>query len=203
MSAETAGRALLEAITGRDVRAIEGALTADAHLRALLPFGLVEVDGATAIADQLEGWFAGADPFEVLSRDVQESAGKVAVRYRFRLRQPGADHEAVIEQNLMCSVSDGRVDAVDLMCTGFHPLASSASREHAFDAGSLGCGDGLTAAFKNRIKEVDIGDLLRVHTVDPSAKEDLPSLARLMGHAVHSVEAHADGGLTITVERGR
>ena len=72
-----------------------------------------------------------------------------------------------------------------------------------FDAGAMGCGDGLAAAFRDRIGRVGIGDELRVRTIDPSAKEDLPSLARLMGHAVSSVEAGPDGSLEITVERRR
>ena len=74
---------------------------------------------------------------------------------------------------------------------------------HEFDAGTLGCGDGLAAAFKDRIGQVEVGDLLRVRTTDPSAKEDLPSLARLMGHAVLDVEPRSDGSLTVTIERRR
>ncbi len=72
-----------------------------------------------------------------------------------------------------------------------------------FDAGTLGCGDGLAAAFRDRIGQMNVGDLLRVRTSDPSAKEDLPSLARLMGHAIRDVQAQPDGSLTITVERRR
>ena len=72
---------------------------------------------------------------------------------------------------------------------------------YEFDAGTLGCGDGLAAAFRNRIGQIGVGDLLRVRTTDPSAKEDLPSLARLMGHAIQDIEARPDGSLTITVER--
>jgi TusA-related sulfurtransferase len=74
---------------------------------------------------------------------------------------------------------------------------------HEFDAGTLGCGDGLAVAFRDRLRGVDVGDLLRVRTQDASAKEDLPSLARLMGHTIRSVEAHPDGSLTISVEVGR
>ena len=74
---------------------------------------------------------------------------------------------------------------------------------HEFDAGTLGCGDGLAGAFRDRIGQVGVGELLRVRTADPSAKEDLPSLARLMGHMVRAVDAHPDGSLTITVERRR
>jgi TusA-related sulfurtransferase len=74
---------------------------------------------------------------------------------------------------------------------------------HEFDAGTMGCGDGLAAAFRDRVGQMSIGDLLRVRTTDPSAKEDLPSLARLMGHAIREIDARPDGSLTITVERRR
>jgi TusA-related sulfurtransferase len=42
-----------------------------------------------------------------------------------------------------------------------------------------------------------------VTTGDPSAKEDLPPLARMMGHTVRSIENARDGSLVIDVERGR
>jgi TusA-related sulfurtransferase len=74
---------------------------------------------------------------------------------------------------------------------------------HEFDAGTLGCGDGLATTFRDRIGRIAVGDVLRVRTADPSAKEDLPSLARLMGHAVRAVDARPDGSMTITVERRR
>ena len=74
---------------------------------------------------------------------------------------------------------------------------------YEFDAGSLGCGDGLAVAFRDRIGQIDVGDLLRVRTIDPSAKEDLPSLARLMGHTIRFLDAQPDGSLSITVEKRR
>jgi len=38
---------------------------------------------------------------------------------------------------------------------------------------------------------------------DPAAREDLPSLARLLGNRVVSVETQDDGRLEMTVERRR
>ena len=38
---------------------------------------------------------------------------------------------------------------------------------------------------------------------DPSAKTDLPALARLMGHEVKGFEEHPGGALVFTVVRGR
>ena len=67
----------------------------------------------------------------------------------------------------------------------------------------MSCADGLAPEFRRRLSEIPVGDRLAVTARDPAAKEDLPSLARLMGHAVTSVEAPDDSRLVITVERTR
>jgi TusA-related sulfurtransferase len=79
--------------------------------------------------------------------------------------------------------------------------ALAASRAVAYDAGDLGCGDGLGREFRRRIAEVPAGARLAVTVRDPSAKADLPPLARLLGHLVLSEEPLGDGRLVITVER--
>jgi TusA-related sulfurtransferase len=38
---------------------------------------------------------------------------------------------------------------------------------------------------------------------DPSAKEDLPPLVRMMGHRIRSVEELEDGRMSLVVERAR
>ena len=70
-----------------------------------------------------------------------------------------------------------------------------------WDAGDMGCADGLAQEFRRQIAKVSIGGSLEVVVSDPAAKEDLPSLARLLGQRITSTEAHDDGRLTITVER--
>lgn len=74
---------------------------------------------------------------------------------------------------------------------------------HHFDAGSLGCADGLAQEFRRRILAIPLGDKLVVETIDPAAKEDLPPLARMMGHIIRSIESPGEGRLLITVERAR
>ena len=74
---------------------------------------------------------------------------------------------------------------------------------HEFDACDLGCADGLAGEFRRQMQQIPVGDVLVVSTTDPAAKEDLPSLARMMGHVVRSIEAPGDGRLLVTVERGR
>jgi TusA-related sulfurtransferase len=200
---KTGAERVLEAITARDFSAFEDVLAPASRLRALLPNGLVEDTGPADIADRFTQWFGSLETFEILEARTQVTGDRSSLQYRFRTRWPGED-ETVISQHVVLFGTNGTVDAMHLVCSGFRPAQeSSAGALHDYDAGTLGCGDGLAEAFKQQIKEVGVGDLLAVHTVDPSAKEDLPSLARLMGHKVHSVEAHPDGGLTITVERGK
>jgi TusA-related sulfurtransferase len=76
-------------------------------------------------------------------------------------------------------------------------------RVHRYDAGNLGCADGLAGEFRRRMQQIPIGEVLEVTTRDPAAKEDLPPLARMMGHVVRSIEAPGDGRLRVSVERGR
>ena len=93
------------------------------------------------------------------------------------------------------------------MCSGFRPADDPAGTNptgtYEFDAGTMSCADGLAPEFRRRIAAIAVGDVLAVTARDPAAKEDLPPLARLMGHTVRSVEAPGDGRLVITVERGR
>ena len=72
--------------------------------------------------------------------------------------------------------------------------------EYTRDAGDLGCSDGLAAWFRHQLRAIPPGDTLRAVVRDPAAREELPALARLMGHTCTSVEAHHDH-FDITVEK--
>ncbi|HVL27472.1 MAG TPA: sulfurtransferase TusA family protein [Acidimicrobiales bacterium] len=74
---------------------------------------------------------------------------------------------------------------------------------HELDAGDLGCGTGLPRAFADRIRSIPVGDVLRTVVSDSAAREDLPALARMMGHRVQAIEDAPDGRLVITVERAK
>jgi TusA-related sulfurtransferase len=74
---------------------------------------------------------------------------------------------------------------------------------HEFDAGTLSCADGLAGEFRRRILAIPPGDTLVVTARDPAAREDLPPLARMVGHVIRSIEASDDGRLLMKVERGR
>lgn len=72
-----------------------------------------------------------------------------------------------------------------------------------YDAGSTGCGEGLPMEFRRRVHALEVGEVIEIVLRDPSAKEDLPSLARMMGHRIRSMEDRTDGALVVLVERAR
>lgn len=72
-----------------------------------------------------------------------------------------------------------------------------------YDAGDTGCGEGLHMEFRRRVQSVQVGELIEVVLRDPSAKEDLPPLVRMMGHRIRTADELGDGRLKLVVERSR
>jgi len=116
------GGLLLEALASRDFASMTNCFEPTATMRALLPPGLAECDGAAAIVDNLQSWFGGAEEFEVVDGTVGEIGGRVHVAWRLRMRPTpwGDDAWHVIEQQAYLQAGE-RIAAIDLLCSGFHP----------------------------------------------------------------------------------
>jgi len=71
------------------------------------------------------------------------------------------------------------------------------------DVGDMSCGEGLPMEFRRNMQALEVGDTIEFVVRDPSAKEDLPPLARMMGHRILSEEESDDGALSVIVERAR
>lgn len=199
--------AFVKALARRDFEAVEATLSPAAIFRGLLPPGTMERQDAASVVELLSAWFGAAERFEVQEASAQAVADRMLIRYRFRLRPHPFVPESgwhVIEQQAYCQITDGKIVSLDLLCTGFRPEPEIESGVlHTFDAGTMGCADGLSGEFSRRIKSIAVGDVLTVVARDPAAKEDLPPLARMMGQQVLSVDQNEDGSLSITVERVR
>ena len=203
MRAGEVGAAFLDALTRREFAAARALVAEDVRFRMLVPSGLMTESDADATIGRFIGWFGDADPFEVVASSSGEVEGRAAIIYRFRLHD--ANGWEVIEQHLMLDIGpDSRIVAIDLLCSGFRSIVvSEPAGVHHFDAGVLGCADGLAGEFRRRVQQIPVGHVLVVSTQDPAAKEDLPPLARMMGHVVRSIETPGDGRLLVSVERGR
>jgi TusA-related sulfurtransferase len=204
--AREAAERLVGAIVARDYGRIFDVLARDARFRYLIPSGPGQVVGAADVAATFFEWFGDAVELEVQETLVERVSDRISARYRFLFRKD-ADWKLAEQQAYLNVDPDGRIVAIDLVCSGFRTIKAtadaSAPGEHEFDAGAMSCADGLAPEFRRRIRAIPVGDVLVVTARDPAAKEDLPPLARLMGHTVRSVEEPGDGRLVVTVERGR
>ena len=184
-------------LAARDFDRLAGTLAEDAEGRLLLPYGLEEPKGRDAIVAHFKRWFGGASRFELASSNEEAVGGRHRLTWRFNVEREG--RREVIEQLVYVNVGPNGIRKIDLLCSGFQQEPANAVKH--FDAGAMGCADGLAQEFRQRIADVPVGALLEVVVRDPAAKEDLPSLARLLGQQVRSIDSTADGRQIITVER--
>lgn len=182
---------------------VRSCLSSNVRMRALLPSGYGEVNGAQAVTDTILSWFEDAESLEILDGEVTELQGRIHQTYRFR-EHYGDNTTSVIEQHIYWAVQNGLITSMDLLCSGhLFEEDKGKGKVHHFDAGNLHCASGLPEEFRRRIRSIPVGDELKILTEDPSARQDLPSMARLLGHDVVSVESHSDRVTEITVKRMR
>ena len=70
------------------------------------------------------------------------------------------------------------------------------------DLGTMGC-TLVPMEFRRTMQGLEVGEVIEFRMRDPSAKEDLPPLARMMGHRILAEEELDDGALAVVVERAR
>jgi TusA-related sulfurtransferase len=194
-------RAFLDALARRDFDTLEAILDPSVRFRALVPGETVAAATAAEAAACFRRWFEDKTDIEILDRQVDVLVDRLRLGYRARLKKKGQPH--VVAQQLCGDLEHGRFTTLDLLCTGFRPEGTAPAHDttHVFDAGDLGCGSGLPREFRTRLTQIPVGHVLEVVTNDPAAREDLPSMARLLGHQVQSIETGADGKVRIRVER--
>ncbi len=192
----------LEHLAVRDFDGLATLFAPGASARFLLPRGPESQQGGEAITRRFRDWFERASTFEVLAAADQTVGARDHLSWRLRVvRAPGVPE--LIEQQVYVTAGEAGIERMDLLCSGFMPETTDSCdiTTAVFDAGTLGCADGLAGEFERRIAAIPVGTSLVVLAADPAAKEDLPPLARLLGHAVKSTGTLADGRMAITVER--
>lgn len=201
MSELSASQQFLKGLAVRDFTCVAGSFAPDAMARMLLPRGPEEHSGREAIARRFEGWFGSASEFKLQSSNEEAIGARHRITYRLCVVRDGHTRE-LVEQVALLDLGPPGIERIDLLCSGFQiEPGAAAGPAQVFDAGAMGCADGLADEFRRRMADVPVGGSLRVVVTDPAAKSDLPSLARLLGQRVTEVQAHGDGRLTITVEK--
>ncbi len=200
---EATGEDFIVALSDRNPERLKACFHPEIRLRALVPKGYQEQDGPSAVAARFTSWFAEAESIQVLEKNVYRVGDRLHIRYRFKERYSDGESET-IEQDAYCDLYEGHIVSMDLLCSGHRPEARELIKDvRFFDAGDLGCSSGLPEEFRHQIEGVPVGSLLEVTTRDPAAKEDLPSLARLLGHRLLSAKNTSDGKTSLIIQRGK
>ena|SRR5579859_6696790 len=117
--AKAVGLRLIEAIAAQDVAAIASCFTADVQFRALVPPGLRERTGPEETASLVAAWFADSTDLALVASESAEVGDRLHLAYRFEGAEDGQPY--VVEQHLCCTVSEGKIERADLLCSGFRP----------------------------------------------------------------------------------
>jgi ketosteroid isomerase-like protein len=113
------GTRLVHAIAEQNESALRECFAPDAELRALTPHGLRERNGAVDAASLISRWFGDSTELHLLDSRSEEVVDRVHVSYRFEGVEEGEPY--LVEQQLYCTVADGKVTRADLLCSGFRP----------------------------------------------------------------------------------
>ncbi|HQR25397.1 MAG TPA: nuclear transport factor 2 family protein [Nocardioides sp.] len=105
------------AVADRDLDRLGDQLTDLVRLRALLPGGPIEEHGRDTVLARFHAWFGDYDTV-VLTDVAGDTVGdRVLVHYKL-VFDPDVDRR-VLTQTLVCTLHQGLVGRVDLVCSGF------------------------------------------------------------------------------------
>jgi hypothetical protein len=141
----------------RDFEGLAACLDPDVRLRAVIPPGPEEHYGRAAATGRFADWFADAVSFELVEHRIEPFVDRWLVTYRISLDE--GDGPRRVEQHLFCDLGAELIERIDLLCSGFRPVAlPGPTGVHRYDAGTLGYADGLAAVFRARIGQIPVGD---------------------------------------------
>jgi hypothetical protein len=115
----------LRALRVRDFQQIEACFHPAVRFRALIPPGVREGTGASEATSYLRRWFGDSDVHELLTSAADQVADRLHIAYRFRTHD--ADGWFEVEQQTYSTIAEGRIQDMDLLCSGFRPIPGPAA----------------------------------------------------------------------------
>jgi SnoaL-like protein len=111
---------LAAAVARRDPQRLVETLTETVRMRALLPAAAIVAHGRADVAACFYGWFADFDTVEVLESAAEDVGDRLLIHYRFGVSQ--GTTRWVCTQTAVCTVVDGRLAVINLLCSGFREV---------------------------------------------------------------------------------
>ncbi len=119
---ESIGERLVTAIAKRDAEGLTALIAPEVDFRGLTPRRFWEARTPAEVLDVVLGnWFEESDHIETIrALEAGEPVGDVQrVGYRFDITN--GDGPAVVEQQAYYHATDGRIDYLRVVCSGFRP----------------------------------------------------------------------------------
>jgi hypothetical protein len=107
-------------VARREPHRLAGALTETVRLQALLPAGPIRADGRENVAACFRALFDGFDTVDVLEAVGEPVADRLLIHYRLDVRR--ATTRWLCTQTAVCTVVDGLLAGIDLLCSGFREI---------------------------------------------------------------------------------
>ena len=224
--AEQQGEEWIQAIIDQDFEYLTTICHPDIKSTLLLPKRIAHLESATDLAKEVEDWFGEYDFIQKEQSRVAMVGEKLAIFYRLRCKE---SREAnTIEQQLYCTVRDGRIEQLRLICSGFQPdplvtntplparsntslinptiSQQTAPRADALLEFNANEGQGSTCArltpyIKSKLVGLSSGQVLEVHVDDITVKEDIEAWSRLSGNLLLKMDQTADQELVIYIQK--
>ena len=108
------------ALVAGEFERLTAMLAADVRMRALIPPGPVELFGAADAAAKFASWFGGSKDLELVRAGSDEVGDRLHIFYRLRVNRRN-DPTSIVEQHVFCTLDEGRITALDLVCSGLRP----------------------------------------------------------------------------------
>jgi hypothetical protein len=109
----------VRAIAEQNESALRECFAPGAEFRALTPHGLRERAGAVEVASLISRLFGDSTELHLVDSHSADVGDRLHVSYRFEGVEDGEPY--LVEQQLYCTVVDGKVARADLLCSGFGP----------------------------------------------------------------------------------
>jgi tRNA 2-thiouridine synthesizing protein A len=200
------GNDWIRAISGGEMERLEQFCQPEIVSQILTPKRNFQLETNTDLTARYRIWFGEYTNIQVEQSRVETVGERLGIFYRFLLQKQGSWER--IEQQVYCTMHDGRVAELQLLCSGFHPAAPSEratlpeergagqaldDREallvvHSNDPASGATCAILTPAIKEKLRELQPGQVLEVRVDDPTAREDIEAWCRLSGNTLLRME---------------
>ena len=114
------GEDWIRAITEGALERLEQYCQPEIHSRLLSPTQFVTFDTSTDLMVKAHQWFGECSDFQIEQSRVEMVGERLVIFYRFFLQEQGGWF--TVEQQLYCTMKDGRIAQLDLLCSGFQPV---------------------------------------------------------------------------------